>query len=57
MTLNVYVEQRNPRRQSREKIRRQFEQKNFSFLMATNQLSICWKGKRYVRSCCEKKQR
>ena len=32
MTLNVYVEQRNPRRQSREKIRRQFEQKNFSFL-------------------------
>ena len=24
---------------------------------ATNQLSICWKGKRYVRRCCEKKQR
>ena len=29
--------------------------KKFSaFFKATNQLSICWKGKSFVRSCCEK---
>ena len=34
--------------------------KNFQLsasFKTTNPLSICWKGKRYVRRCCEKKQR
>ena len=32
MSQNVYVEQRNPWRQSREQLRRKLEQKIFSFL-------------------------